>query len=102
MNYLLVGYEKIISTYGDLKSLDDEQSQKEMWNEKLLEEFNLRIILQRPLDPEFVRTVMCLHDDSSVKKQVINLVQNIQKQMISERSVVHDTQTEKPKTITGN
>lgn len=91
MKYLLAGYEKIIKNYGDLKPLDDEDSQKEMWNEKLLEEFNLRLILQRPLDPEFIRTVLCLNDDAPVKKQVINLIENIQKQIIVNKSIPQKT-----------
>jgi hypothetical protein len=104
MGYLVAGYEKTVANYGDLKPLDDEQAQKEMWNEKLLEEFNLRLILQRPLDPEFIRTVLCLHDEAPVKRQVINLVENIQKQMIAERSAIptKQIQEEKPKTLAGN
>lgn len=103
VNYLVGGYEKIVANYGEIKPLDDEQAQKEMWNEKLLEEFNLRIILQRPLDPEFVKTVLCLHDDAPVKKQVIALVENIQKKMIAEKPVINKPQVDiKPKVIAGN
>lgn len=102
MNYLVGGYEKIISQYGEMKPMDDEQAQKEMWNEKLLEDFNLRIILQRPLDPEFIKTVMCLNDDAPVKKQVVALVENIQKKMIAERAIPQKHSIEvKPKTIAG-
>lgn len=86
MAYLLTGYEKIVSKFGEMKPFDDEQSQREMWNEKLLEEFNLRVIFQRPFDPEFVRTVMCLHDEAPVKKNVVSLIDNIQKKMIADRS----------------
>lgn len=85
IDFLLKGYEKITSNYEELKQVDDEQSQKEMWNEKLLEEFNLRIILQRPLDPEFVKTVLCLNDDAPVKVQLISLIENIQKKIISNK-----------------
>jgi hypothetical protein len=85
--YLVAGYEQIVEKIGDMKPYDDEESQKEMWNEKLLEEFNLRIILQRPLDPEFVRTVMCLHDEAPVKKHVVSLIENIQQKMLAERQV---------------
>lgn len=102
MNYLVSGYEKIVSTYGDIKNLDDEEAQKEMWNERLLEEFNLRIILQRPLDPEFVKTVLCLNDDSPVKKQVVTLIENIQKKMVAERIAVQKPQVEVKPKIVGN
>jgi hypothetical protein len=98
MNCLLIGYEKITSKYEELKDLDDEQSQKEIWNEKLLEEFNLRLILQRPLDPDFVRTVLSLHDEATAKKQVVTLIENIQKKMIAERNPNQQPQVEsKPK-----
>lgn len=102
MNYLVSGYEKIVSTYGEMKNLDDEEAQKEMWNEKLLEEFNLRLILQRPLDPEFIKTVLCLNDDAPVKKQVITLVENIQKKMIAERTVVQKPQIDAKPKVVGN
>lgn len=102
INYLVGGYEKIVANYEAIKPLDDEQAQKDMWNEKLLEEFNLRVILQRPLDPEFVKTVMCLHDDAPVKKQVVTLVENIQKKMIAERPAIVRPQVEvKPKIVAG-
>lgn len=92
MNYLASGYDHIVSTHGVIKNLDDEQAQKEMWNEKLLEEFNLRLILQRPFDPEFIKTVLCLNDDALVKKQVVALIENIQKKMIADKSVVNKAQ----------
>jgi hypothetical protein len=102
MNCLLIGYEKITSKYEELKDLDDEQSQKEIWNEKLLEEFNLRLILQRPLDPDFVRTVLSLHDEATAKKQVVTLIENIQKKMIAERNPNRQPQVESKPKITAN
>lgn len=88
IDFLIKGYEKIVAQIGPMKPLDDEEAQREMWNEKLLEDFNLRVILQRPLDPEFVKTVMCLHDDAPVKKHVINLIDHIQMKMLAERQKV--------------
>jgi hypothetical protein len=103
IDFLLKGYQEIEKTHGPVKPLDDEQSQKEMWNEKLLEEFNLRLILQRPLDPEFIKTVLCLHDDAPVKKQVVTVIENIQKNLIAERSAGKKPQVEaKPKIVAGN
>lgn len=85
MAFLAAGFEKIELKVGGMKPLDDEQAQKEMWNEKFLEEFNLRVILQRPLDPEFIKSVMCLHDDAAVKKHVVCLIEDIQKKMIVDK-----------------
>lgn len=82
--FLNSAYEKIVENYGEVKPLDDDESQRELWNEKLLEEFNLRVILQRPLEPEFVRTVLCLGDDASVKQHVVKMIENIQKKMLAQ------------------
>jgi hypothetical protein len=92
MNFLAEGFSMIVEKIGEMKPFDDEQSQKEMWNEKFLEDFNLRAILHRGLDPEFVRTVMCLHDEAPVKKHMISMIENIQKKMIADRK----TQTKVP------
>lgn len=80
--FLNAGYNKIVEKYGEPPKFDDEKAQKEMWNERLLEEFNLRTILQRPLDPEFIKTVLCLGDDAPVKKHVAGLIQTIQAKML--------------------
>lgn len=83
--HLVAGYDQIVEKFGESKPFDDEHAQKEMWNEKLLEEFNLRLILQRPLDPEFIKTVLCLHDEAPVKKQVVGLIEQVQSKMIANR-----------------
>tara|TARA_Y100000034_G_scaffold135846_1_gene209436 strand:- start:1202 stop:1891 length:690 start_codon:yes stop_codon:yes gene_type:complete len=85
MSFLTVGYEKIVEHVGEAKPLDDEGAQKEYWNEKLLEEFNLRVILRKPLDPEFVKTVMAIHDDATVKQHVTAALEGIQQEMIEQR-----------------
>jgi hypothetical protein len=102
INYLVSGYDKITSQYEEMKNIDDEQAQKEMWNEKLLEEFNLRIIFNRPFDSDFIKTVMCLNDDALVKKHTIALIENIQKKMIAVNKKEQTPEIEiKPKTIAG-
>lgn len=101
MQYLLEGYEVISSKHGPLKPLDDAESQKELWNEKLLEEFNLRLILGRPFDPEFIRTVMALDDDAQVKKQVVAFIERQQRNMIGKQASLPQVQP-KAKTIAGN
>lgn len=85
MEFLAAGHKRIEEIVGESKPLDDEVAQKEYWNEKLLEEFNLRIILKRPLDPDFVKTVMALHDDALVKKHLTSALEGIQQQMIEQR-----------------
>lgn len=88
--YLEQGFQKILQQVGEMKPLDDEESQREMWNERLLEDFNLRVILQRPMDPEFVKTVLSLPDDTHVKKQMVHLINQIQNRMVAEKNVLSD------------
>lgn len=85
--FLVGSYEQIVAHIGEPRPFDDRECQKEMWNEKLLEEYNLRVLLHRPLDPDFVRTVLCLGDDSPVKRHVVNLLENIQQKMLASSAV---------------
>lgn len=88
MEFLAAGHKQIVELVGEAKPLDDEDAQKEYWNEKLLEEFNLRVILKRPLDPDFVKTVMSLHDEAVVKKHLTSTIEGIQQQMIEQRQAL--------------
>lgn len=81
VNCFILGYEKITNICGPIKPVDDPEAQKEMWNEKFLEEFNLRIILNKPFDTEFVKHVLYMDDKSTVKKQMINMIDQIQNNM---------------------
>jgi|GEM_PF-1813751 hypothetical protein len=101
INFLVNGYEQIVAKYGKMKPLDDEEAQKEMWNEKLLEEFNLRVILNKTLDSEFVKTVLCLNQDSPVRKNVETLIENIQRKMIAGSAISNPQVEVKPKIIAG-
>lgn len=87
--FLVRGFGTIVDQVGEMKPLDDEQAQKQMWNEKLLEELNLRVLLQRPLDADLVRTIMCLNDDAPVKQQVIKILEFRQNQMLSQNACSH-------------
>lgn len=84
MHFLVQAFDAIVEQIGEMKPLDDEAAQREMWNEKLLEEFNLRILLQRPLDPELVRTIMCLHDGAVVKQHLTKTLEAKQRAMIEQ------------------
>jgi hypothetical protein len=84
IGFLVQAFDSVATHLGDIKPLDDKEAQQEMWNEKLLEEFNLRILLQRPLDPELVRTIMCLPDGSSVKEHLTKALEARQQKMMAQ------------------
>ncbi len=65
---------KQLTDIEELKPLDDLESQKEYWSAKLFQEINLKVLLQQPLDLETVKMILSLHDDSELKKQMVNLL----------------------------
>ena len=71
-----------ISKKEPLKPYDDLESQKEYWNEKLSQEFNLKILLQHAPDTELVKTILALNDDSEIKKQTVHILNTTQKKLI--------------------
>jgi hypothetical protein len=82
--YLITAYETLVKVEG-LKNFDDLTAQQDYWNEKFSEELNLRLLLNQPIDSEFVRTVMALDDDMAIKKQMTAILQKAQDQMIALR-----------------
>ena len=68
-----------------MKPFDDAEAQKEYWNEKLLEEFNLSVMLRNPLNPELVKTILALDDTSPVKHHVVHVLEQTKKSMIEEK-----------------
>lgn len=79
--FLITAFERL-EQVEELKSLDDRDAQNEYWNEKLLEEFNLRILLKNPVDSELVRTIMVLSEDAPVRQHVTAMLQDVQRSMI--------------------
>lgn len=85
MVFLVETYERIVSIIGKMAPLDSEEAQQEMWNEKYLEEFNLRLLLQRPLDPDLIRSIMCLHEDAPVRQHMTKLLENQKRRLIQNK-----------------
>jgi hypothetical protein len=85
IGYLVQCFE-VISEREAMKPLDDYESQKTYWDQKMIEEFGLRKLLQRPLDVDFVRTVLALDDDMEIKKQVVGLLTRTQQRLLEQRT----------------
>lgn len=93
--FFLSAFERLLEIE-NVKAYDDRDAQIEYWNEKLLEEFNLRVLLRSPLDSELVRTIMALNDDAPVKKHVTTMLQQVQKSMIEQNKAVLEKLDRKP------
>ncbi|MCK9459705.1 MAG: hypothetical protein M0R80_08710 [Proteobacteria bacterium] len=76
-------YEAFVSLEknGKLKPYDDLASQKEFWNEKITQEFQMRALTGQPADVDLARTTMSLMDDMPVKQQFLQALNTKKKQM---------------------
>jgi hypothetical protein len=82
----LVGAFETLSKVEAPKPLDDIDAQRQYWNEKFTEELNLRLILGQPLDCDFVKTVMSLDENATVKQQMTAILAKVQDQIVAERN----------------
>lgn len=102
MAYLYNAHETLNKVQA-MKPLDDVQAQQEYWNEKLTEELNLRLLLRNPLDSDFVKTILALEDTSPVKKQMVEILGKVQRNMLEERdrqlALASDKQTGQHKAL---
>lgn len=62
-----------------LKDFDDYEAQKELWEAKVSEEINLRLLFHQPLSPDTLKTALSLHDNSMVKQEVVKMMGNLEK-----------------------
>jgi len=93
--YFLAAFEEL-EKIEPLKAMDDSEAQAEFWNEKLLEEFNLRILLRNPLDTELVKTIMSLNDNAPVKQHLTAMLQNVQQNMVENNEKVLEKMKSRP------
>jgi hypothetical protein len=57
-----------------LLPFDDEASQTQYWNEKLGQELHLRLMLQQPVDPEIVKTILSLEENVKIREQTVKML----------------------------
>jgi hypothetical protein len=62
-----------------LKDFDDYEAQKELWEAKVSEEVNLRLLFHQPLSSDTLKTALSLHDDSRIKQEVFKMIGNLEK-----------------------
>lgn len=71
-----------------LKRHDDPEANAQFWNENFAQELQLRLLLQKPLDLELVKCILALDQESSTRKEMIGILEQIQKQalLVKEKS----------------
>jgi len=56
---------------------DDWQVNADYWNQTFTKELQLRIMLQKPLDLELVKSILALDDNASIKIEMIGILNQI-------------------------
>lgn len=73
-NFFLQAFEGL-EKVEKLKDYDDYDAQKELWEAKVGEDINLRILTRQPLPPDLLKTALSLHKESPIKEQVVNYLE---------------------------
>jgi len=65
-----------------LKRHDDPDANAEFWNENFAQDLRLRLMLQKSIDLELVKCILALDAESPVRKEVVGILEQIQRKAI--------------------
>jgi hypothetical protein len=85
MSFFMSAYQQL-EKIEPLRRYDDPESNAQFWNENFAQELQLRILLQKPLDLELVKCILALDDQSSTRREMIGILEQIQNQTIEARN----------------
>jgi hypothetical protein len=71
-----------------LKKYDDLESNQNFWNENFGQELQLRLLLQKPIDLELVKCILALDKDSPIRKEVVNMLEQLQNKAIENKKTI--------------
>lgn len=77
MKFFLGAYRQLEAIEA-LRPHDDPEANAEYWNQNFAQELQLRMMLQRPLDLELVKCIMAMHEGSSVRRELVGILDQIQ------------------------
>jgi len=80
-SFFLQAFKKL-SKIEQLRPYDDAEANLELWNKKLTEELNLRLMLQKPLDLELVKTARALPNEAPIKREMEKILTQIKQNAI--------------------
>lgn len=73
-----------------LKRYDDPESNQDFWNENFGQELQLRLLLQKPIELELVKSILALNKESPVRKEVVNMLEQIQNIAIENKKTIEN------------
>lgn len=92
MSFFMAAFQQL-EKIEPLKRHDDPESNAQFWNENFAQELQLRLLLQKPLDLELVKCILALDPESSTRKEMIGILEQIQTQaLIAKQSRIEERQ----------
>lgn len=79
-----------LGAYGQLEAIeplrdhDDPQANAEYWDQNFAQELQLRLMLQKPIDLELVKSILALGETSSTRREMVGILEQIQRRAIAE------------------
>ena len=83
IEYLKSLQKPLVEEFGGFPNYDDEQLQIEYWSEKILQEINLCLVLNKAIGPEIIRNALSLPRDCEAYQSAFRLIQNNQQSALS-------------------
>lgn len=68
-----------------LRDYDDAESNQRFWNENFGQELKLRLLLQKPLDLELVKSILALNKESPIRVEMVKMLDQIQNKIIEDK-----------------
>lgn len=67
-----------------LRDHDDPQANAEYWDQNFSQELHLRLMLQRPIELELVKSILAMGEGSSTRRELVGILEQIQRRAIME------------------
>lgn len=84
MGFFLGAYDQL-EAIEPLRGHDDPEANAEYWDHNFARELQLRMMFQRPLDLELVKSILALGEGSSTKRELVGMIEQIQRQALTAR-----------------
>lgn len=78
MRFFLGAYRQM-EAIEPLRPHDDPEANASYWDQNFAQELQLRMMLQRPLDPELVKCILAMHEGSAVRRELVGILDQIQR-----------------------
>lgn len=83
MGFFLGAYRQL-EAIEPIRDHDDPQANADYWDQNFAQELQLRLMLQRPIELELVKSILALGEKSSTRRELVGILEQIQRRAIAE------------------